>query len=85
VEDYESLRFRTLWLSDGYPGRRRRLKIVVVPRVLVGTVAMIVWCPRLPDRARGGILAPQLNVPFEVTVVVHSTVLARLRARSPLR
>jgi len=61
------------------------LKIVVVPCVVDGAVATIVWCPSLPERARGGILAPQLNVPFEATVVVHSTVVARLRARSPLR
>jgi hypothetical protein len=62
-----------------------RLKMVVVPCVLDGSPATTVWCPRLPDRARRGILAPQLNVPFEATVVVHSTVLARLCARSPLK
>ena len=62
-----------------------RLKIVVVPFVLDGSVATIVWCPRLPERARGGILAPQLNAPLEATVVVHRTVLARLCARSPLK
>jgi hypothetical protein len=82
---------RALSICDPHPSytatgrQRRRLKIVVTPCVLDGAAATIVWCPRFPDRVRGGIRAPQLNVPFEVTVVVHSTVLARLRARSPLR
>ena len=73
-------------LGSRHPlGHRSSWKIAVVGWELDGMAATIVWAPRRPDRARDGILPPQLKVPSEATVVVHSTLLARFLAFSPLR